>query len=72
MRTPNLDNPNIAKLSVFPGERVKLDDSDILDVDASNYQTALGEQALGRLVRFNNIKVRYAGVPNQDQVVNPS
>lgn len=67
----NLDNPNIAKLSVFPGERVKLDDSDILDVDASNYQTALGEQALGRLVRFNNVKVRYAGVPNQDQVVNP-
>ena len=67
----NLDNPNIAKLSVFPGERVKLEDSDILDVDASNYQTALGEQALGRLVRFNNVKVRYAGVPNQDQVVNP-
>ena len=66
----NLDNPNIAKLSVFPGERVKLDDSDILDVDASNYQTALGEKALGRLVRFNNIKVRYAGVPNQDHVVN--
>lgn len=67
----NLDNPNIAKLSVFPGERVKLEESDILDVDASNYQTALGEQALGRLVRFNNVKVRYAGVPNQDQVVNP-
>lgn len=67
----NLDNPNIAKLSVFPGDRVKLEESDILDVDASNYQTALGEQALGRLVRFNNIKVRYAGVPNQDQVVNP-
>ena len=67
----NLDNPNIAKLSVFPGDRVKLEESDILDVDASNYQTALGEKALGRLVRFNNIKVRYAGVPNQDQVVNP-
>lgn len=67
----NLDNPNIAKLSVFPGDRVKLEESDILDVDASNYQTALGEQALGRLVRFNGVKVRYAGVPNQDQVVNP-
>lgn len=64
----NLDNPKIAKLSVFPGERVKLDASDILDVDASNYQTALGKDQLGRLVRFNNVKVRYAGVPNQDHV----
>ncbi len=62
----NLDNPKIAKLSVFPGERVKLEASDILDVDASNYQTALGKDQLGRLVRFNGVKVRYAGVPNQN------
>ena len=62
----NLDNPKIAKLSVVPGERVKLEASDILDVDASNYQTALGKDQLGRLVRFNGVKVRYAGVPNQN------
>ena len=66
----NLDNPRVAKLNVFPGEYVKLEASDILEVDASNY-TSLGEDQLGRLVRFKGIKVRYAGYPNQDGVTNP-
>ncbi len=66
----NLDNPRVAKLNVFAGEYVPLEASDILEVDASNY-TSLGEDQLGRLVRFKGIKVRYAGYPNQDGVTNP-
>ena len=66
----NLDNPKIAKQYVVPGEYVSLDESNIVEVDASNYRTALGKDQLGRLVRFNGIKVRYSGVPNQDYVVN--
>ena len=66
----NLDNPRVAKLNVFAGEYVSLEASDILEVDASNY-TSLGEDQLGRLVRFKGIKVRYAGYPNQDGVTNP-
>lgn len=67
----NLDNPRVAKLNVFPGEYVKLEASDILEVNSSNYTTALGEDQLGRLVRFNGVKIRYAGIPNQDDVTNP-
>lgn len=67
----NLDNPRVAKLNVFAGEYVSLEASDILEVDASNY-TSLGEDQLGRLVRFKGIKVRYAGYPNQDGVTNPA
>lgn len=66
----NLDNPRVAKLNVFAGEYVPLEASDILEVDALNY-TSLGEDQLGRLVRFKGIKVRYAGYPNQDGVTNP-
>ena len=66
----NLDNPRVAKLNVFAGEYVPLEASDILEVDASNY-TSLGEDQLGRLMRFKGIKVRYAGYPNQDGVTNP-
>ena len=66
----NLDNPRVAKLNVVAGEYVPLEASDILEVDASNY-TSLGEDQLGRLVRFKGIKVRYAGYPNQDGVTNP-
>ena len=57
-------------MNVFAGEYVPLEASDILEVDASNY-TSLGEDQLGRLVRFKGIKVRYAGYPNQDGVTNP-
>ena len=67
----NLDNPKVAKLNVFAGEYVPLEASDILEVNSSNYTTALGEAQLGRLVRFNGVKIRYAGIPNQDGVTNP-
>ena len=66
----NLDNPRVAKLNVFPGDYVKLEASDIFEVDASNY-TSLSEDQLGRLVRFKNVKIRYAGIPNQDGNKNP-
>ncbi len=66
----NLDNPNIAKQYVFPGERVMLDDTNIVEINSQNY-TTLGEAQLGRLVRFKDVKVRYAGIPNQDHVTNP-
>ena len=54
-----------------------LEADDILTVDASNYLEKLGtpatiEAALGRLVQFKGIKVRYAGVKNQDGVTNPA
>ena len=67
----NLDNPTGAALNVFRGEYTTLDDSDIKEVDGSNY-TSLGEADLGRLVRFNKIKIRYAGVKNQDGVTPPN
>ena len=44
----NLDNPKVAALNVFRGEYTTLDDSDIKEVDGSNY-TSLGEADLGRL-----------------------
>ena len=62
----NLDNPRIARLSVFPGERTPLDPSDILEVDETSY-TSLGEADLGRLVRFKNVKVRYATLKSGDE-----
>ena len=65
----NLDNPKIANQYVIPGEYVSLDESNIVEVNASNYQTALGKDQLGRLVRFKDVKVRYAGVPNQNYEV---
>ena len=49
---------------------MKLEASDIFEVDASNY-TSLSEDQLGRLVRFKNVKIRYAGIPNQDGNTNP-
>lgn len=55
---------------VLPGEPCMLDENDILTVDASNYATALtgknAEEALGRLVYFKGVKIRYAGVKNQN------
>nr|WP_232009186.1 DUF5689 domain-containing protein [Alistipes megaguti] len=64
----NLDNPNIAKQYVLPGERTTLDSSNITEVDPQTY-TSLSKDHFGRLVRFKDVKVRYAGVPNQDHVV---
>lgn len=63
----NLELPQEVAAHVLPGEACKLvDGEDILNVDASNYREALGEKSLGRLVRFNDVKVRYVGVKNQD------
>lgn len=67
----NLDDPKVASLNVFAGEKTTLDESDILEVDENSYETLLkGEKniksALGRLIRFKNVKVRYAGVKDQD------
>ena len=73
----NIDLPQQVSAHVLPGDRCMLEPEDILTVDASDYQTKLGdkatiEAALGRLVQFNGIKVRYAGVKNQDGVTNPA
>ena len=73
----NLDNPKVAALNVFPGEYTTLEANDILEVTASNYKEVLGtpaniEKNLGRLVRFQGVKIRYAGVKNQDGVTPPS
>lgn len=67
----NLDNPNIAKQYVFAGEKVSLDASNIVEVNDQTY-TTLGPDQFGRLVRFNNVTVCYAGVPNQDHQVHPT
>lgn len=73
----NLDNPKVAALNVFPGEYTTLEANDILEVTSSNYKEVLGtpaniEKSLGRLVRFKGVKIRYAGVKNQDGVTPPS
>lgn len=68
----NLELPQEVAAHVLPGEACKLvDGEDILNVDASNYREVLGEKSLARLVRFNDIKVRYVGVKNQDGATNP-
>lgn len=56
---------------VLPGEPCKLEDGDILEVNSSNYTTLVTDEEsalknLGRLVRFSDITVRYAGVKNQN------
>lgn len=71
----NIELPQQVSACVLPGERCMLEGDDILIVDEDNYQTELGsaakiEAALGRLVYFKNIKVRFAGVKNQDGVTN--
>ena len=73
----NLDNPKVAALNVFPGEYTTLEANDILEVTASTYKEVLGtpaniEKNLGRVVRFQGVKIRYAGVKNQDGVTPPS
>lgn len=67
----NLDNPKIAALNVFPGEYVNLEASDIKEVNETTY-TSLGQADFGRLVRFKNVKIRYAGVKNQDGITPPA
>ena len=67
----NLDDPKISSLNVFAGEKTTLEESDILEVDENSYKTLLTgatniKSALGRLVRFKDITVRYAGVKDQN------
>lgn len=67
----NIDNWLRVLDTVLPGEATKLEmGTDIKVVDNTNYQT-LGEADLARLVYFKNVKVRYAGVKNQNGVTNP-
>lgn len=61
----NLDDPKVASLNVFAGEKTTLEESDILEVTPETY-TQLGKDDLGRLVRFKDVKVRYAGVTYKD------
>lgn len=50
---------------------------DIITVTHENYKTVFPnnkgrEQMFGRLIRFEDLECRYAGVPNQDGVTNPA
>lgn len=50
---------------------------DIITVTPENYKTVFPnnkgrEQMFGRLIRFEDLECRYAGVPNQDGVTNPA
>lgn len=50
---------------------------DIITVTPDNYNTVFPnnkqrEQMFGRLIRFEDLQCRYAGVPNQDGVTNPA
>ncbi|MEG2060482.1 MAG: DUF5689 domain-containing protein [Alistipes sp.] len=68
----NIDNPARVAQIVLPGERVKLVmGTDIKVVNSTNY-TSLGEADLARLVRFEGVKISYAGVKNQDDVTPPA
>lgn len=71
----NIVSPNKVKLHVFPGEKTTLTESatdesaDIFVVDENTYSNIQGsntERFLGRLIRFKNLKVHYAGVPYPD------
>ena len=68
----NIVSPNKVRLHVFPGEKTELKESstdetaDIFEVDENTYSKIQGgntEKFLGRLIRFKNLKVHYAGVP---------
>ncbi len=61
----NVDNPKVAAKNFFPGERTKLDASNIIEANTTNY-TSLGQEALGRLVYFKDVKIKYAGVTYQN------
>ena len=71
----NIVSPNKVKLFVFPGEKTTLTESstdetaDIFEVDENSYSKIHGgntEKFLGRLIRFKNLKVHYAGVAYPD------
>ena len=67
----NIVSQNKVRLHVFPGEKTTLTESstdetaDIFEVDENSYSKIHGantEKFLGRLIRFKNLKVHYAGV----------
>ena len=66
----NIVSQNKVRLHVFPGEKTTLTEgteanSDIYVVDENSYMNIQGsntEKFLGRLIRFKNLKVHYAGV----------
>lgn len=69
----NIDNPKRVDMCVFVGDRCKLEPGDIKVVNASNYATELkNPDDFGRLVRFEGVKIHYAGVKNQDGVTPPA
>lgn len=84
----NIENLTVIEEHVFVGEQDELvvgsyeqwkadpQSVDIVTVTPENYQTVLGasvrESMFGRLIRFEGLTHRYAGVPNQDGVTNPA
>lgn len=66
----NIEIPSRVSEHVLPGEACRLEADDILEVDETNYRTVFDLKRdlspLGRLVRFKGVKIRYAGVKNQD------
>ena len=72
----NIVNPIKVRKHVFLGEECDLTESatdttaDIYEVDENTYTNIQGantEKFLGRLLRFKNLKVHYAGVAYQDE-----
>ena len=51
----NLENTLFVDQHVFKGELGSLPDDDILVINKDNYKTALNDDALGRLVRFEGL-----------------
>lgn len=67
----NIENSVTAAKSILHGEFTTLVmGEDIKVVNSTNY-TQLGEADFGRLVRFEDIKIRYAGVMDDTGVVAP-
>ncbi len=69
----NILSTNKVRQHVFKGEPATLtegtsDDSDILVVDKNSYKNKLykNKKYLGRLIRFKDLKVCYAGAPNEE------
>ena len=75
----NILSPAKVKEHVLPGEKCRLiegvrDTDDILVVDKNSYSDLFGEAGqkyLGRLIRFKDLTVRYAGANNQNGSTSP-
>lgn len=62
----NIEDPRQIKEHIFLGKKDQLQPSDYIVVNKDNYTTMLGEEAFGRLVRFEGLTCYYAGVMNQN------